>query len=186
MDRPADRPPAADEHWAPEFLVLERHPLSHAGRLLVERDAEGHVVVHSPLADMAAVEHRFPAWAMGPFGRLEPERPLPEAAGVFALVDAGAVQYVGSSDNIARLFGQRHGLGEISRQDAQRPRWEERCRLNRLVVAAARAGRTIDLYLLLGQPRRSLLRPLTRTGVEPAAIAEEITRTVRGPWHLPT
>ena len=34
-----------DEHWAPDHIVLARRVLTHAGRLLVERDATGAVVL---------------------------------------------------------------------------------------------------------------------------------------------
>lgn len=184
MDRPAGRP-AADEHWAPDHLVLERRVLSHAGRLFVEQDADGTVLTHSPLAGMAAVEQRYPAWALGPFGRIEPENDLPSAPGVYALVTQGTVRYVGGSSDLARTFGQRSGLGDISRRDAQNPRREEHCRLNRLVTAEARAGITVDLYVLASEPPRGLARLVRRPGDDVHAIAAELAATSKGSWHLP-
>lgn len=183
MDRPAATPPSGDDHWAPDHLVLARQVLSHAGRLLVERDPSGEVVTSSPLAGMAAVEQRHPAWALGPFGRIEPERPLPGSAGVFALVLGGVVQYVGSSGDLARTFGPR-GLGHISRREAQRASNEEQCRLNRLVVAEARAGRTVDLYLMTVEtPWLSSLTGGARTRA--AEVAAPLVRATKGSWHLP-
>lgn len=183
MDRPAVPAPPGDDHWAPEHLVIARQVLTYAGRLRVERDALGEVVTSSPLADMAAVEQRHPAWALGPFGRVEPERVLPDSPGVYALVQAGAVRYVGSSANLARTFGPR-GLGQISRRDAQRARNEERCRLNRRVVGEAIAGRDVDLYLLVVESSR--LRSLAgSTPAEAAEIAERLAHATRGPWHPP-
>lgn len=162
--------------------MLSRKVLAHAGRLFVERDAAGEVLLNSPLADMAAVEHRYPAWALGPFGRIEPEYALPEAPGVFALVSAGVVRYVGSAQDIARAFSARHGLGHISRRDAQRSRHEEWARLNRLITAEARTGGEVDLYLLVMPGRWSWRR---RRSDDPARIAAEIVEGTRGDWHLP-
>ena len=181
MDRPAP-PPPADEYWAPDRLVLARRVLVYAGRLTVERDADGAVVRHSPLAGMAAVEQRYPAWAMGPFGRIEPERELPSTGGVFALVQAGTVRYVGASSNLARTFGTRHGLGDISRRDCQQPTAEERCRLNRLVVAEAVAGRVVELYVLT---TGRVSRWRRTTGEETEQVAREIAEAAHGTWHLP-
>ena len=174
--------PSADEHWAPDHIVLARRVLSRAGRLFVERGADGRVLTTSPLADMAAVEQRYPAWALGPFGRIEPEFAVPERPGVYALVSDGVVHYVGWSNDLASTFGPRHGLGHISRKDCTSRRREEVCRLNRLVTADAVAGRTVDLYLLLLEPRRWYGG---RSGEAPAAVAAEILATSRGDWHLP-
>ncbi|NCT91052.1 hypothetical protein GXB85_08840 [Cellulomonas sp. APG4] len=183
MDRPAGPTPSADEHWAPEHLVVDREALAYAGRLLVERDDAGQVLTSSPLEGMAAVEQRYPAWALGPFGRVEPERALPSRAGVFALVQGGAVRYVGSSGDLERTFSAR-GIGQVSRRDAQQARNEERCRLNRLVVAEARAGRTVDLYVLLVEAT-GLQRLSRAPGRRAEGLAARLARATQGAWHLP-
>lgn len=185
MDSPAS--PSVDEHWAPDHVVLARHVLAHSGRLLVERDASGTVLTRSPLAGMAAVEQRYPSWALGPFGRIEPEYELPQSPGVFALVSQGVVHYVGSTGDVARLLGMRRGLGHITRRDCRNRRAEERCRLNRLITAEARAGRSVDLYLLPVPGNLMPGRPMPwRRRAEPAArIAAEILAAARGDWHLP-
>lgn len=186
MDRPALRQ-SPDEHWAPDHVVLARRVLTYAGRLIVERDQDDEVVTHSPLAGMAAVEQRYPAWALGPFGRIEPEHVLPEAPGVFALVQQGVVRYVGASRDLARTFGTRHGLGHITRRDCQLSRREERCRLNRLVVAEAGAGRTVDLYVLVtGRTGSKALFRGRRPAQVPADIAREVAEVAHGNWHLPS
>lgn len=185
MDRPAVSSPA-DEHWAPARIVLARRPLEHAGVLVVERDQYGQVLRQAPLEGMAAVEHRYPAWARGPFGRVEPERRLPRRPGVFALVQAGSVRYVGGSGDLARTFSPR-GLGEISRRDAQRSVSEEACRLNRLVVAEAVAGRVVDLYVLVLAGRGRLGALLGAAPDEdPHAVADEVAAQHRGAWHRPS
>lgn len=171
-----------DEHWAPDHIVLARRVLTHAGRLLVERDATGAVVLSSPLEGMAAVEQRYPAWARGPFGRIEPEFALPDRPGVYALVCQGVVRYVGASNDLERTFGPRRGIGHVSRRDSTSRRAEEVCRLNRLITAEAVAGRTVDLYVLGMEGRRWYGR---RAGEAPAAVAAEIVAVVRGDWHLP-
>jgi hypothetical protein len=175
--------PSKDEHWAPDHLVLARHVLAHAGRLFVERDASGAVLTHSPLAGMAAVEQRYPPWALGPFGRVEPEYALPESPGVFAVASHGVVHYVGAAGDLARLFGMQKGLGHISRRDCRSSRGEERCRLNRLITAEAVAGRPVDLYLL-AMPARWSWRLGTSAGA-PSRVAAEILAANRGDWHLP-
>jgi hypothetical protein len=174
--------PSMDEHWAPDHLVVARHVLAHSGRLFVERDASGAVLTHAPLAGMAAVEQRYPLWALGPFGRIEPEYALPESPGVFALLSQGVVHYVSSTGDLSRHFGMRHGLGHITRRDCRRGRAEERCRLNRLITAEAGMGRSVDLYLLpIPGPRWPW-----QSRSEPAArVAAEIVATVRGDWHPP-
>lgn len=182
MDRPRGPESSADEHWAPDHVVLAQRVLAHAGRLFAERDADGQVLTHSPLAGMATVDQRFPAWALGPFGRIESERVLPGSAGVFALMSAGVIRYVGASGDLGRTFGARHGLGSISRRDCQTARHEEMCRLNRLIVAEAQAERTVDLYVLVLQPRWSLRG---RRGETPSAVAAELVGSVRGDWHVP-
>lgn len=181
MDRPARRP-AADEHWAPDHIVLDGRVLSFAGRLVVERDAAGEVLLRSPLADMAAVEQRHPAWALGPFGDLEPEHPLPAAPGVYALTVAGVVQYVGSAPDLAKAFGPE-GIGQISRRDCQQARNEERCRLNHRIVTEAAAGRVVDLYLLPVEPPGRLARLTGRAGEPAARVAAELERSAGGSWH---
>ena len=187
MDRPVAKSSGTDEHWAPDHLVLDRKVLAHAGRLLVERDDDGELVEQSPLDGMAAVEQRYPAWAMGPFGRLEPEQQIPDRPGVYALVEEGTVRYVGSARDLARFFGTRSGLGSISRRDCQNPRNEERCRLNRLVLASARSGRTIDLYVVVAGPRRRPgWAPRPREDEALVELAGQLASVDRGTWHLPT
>lgn len=180
MARPVAGPPV-DDHWAPDHLVLAGRVLAHGGRLLVELDEHGQVATHEPLAGMAAVEHRHPRWALGPFGRVEPERDVPSRPGVYALVQAGVVRYVGAAADLAAALGPR-GLGEITRRDAQRPANEERCRLNHRVVVEARHGRTVDLYLLPTGTRTVLGRV---KGERPEDVAAEILAEVRGAWHRP-
>lgn len=171
-------PVAGDEHWAPDYIVLVRRVFTRAGRLFAERDATGAVLEYSPLAGMAAVEQRYPAWALGPFGRIEPEFAVPDSAGVFALVTDGVVRYVGASRRLDRTFGARRGLGYISRRTAQSDRHEESCRLNRQITAEAREGRAVDLYLLtIASGRR-------RDDESPTQIAAEIVAVNRGDWHL--
>ena len=179
MDSPTV--PSADEHWAPDHLVLARHVLAHAGRLFVERDASGVVLTLTPLAGMAAVEQRYPPWALGPFGRIEPENALPESPGVFALVSQGVVRYVGATGDLARMFGMQKGLGHISRRDCRSGRAEERCRLNRLITTEAVAGQPVDLYLLV-MPARWAWRS---TADAPSRVVAEIVAGNRGDWHLP-
>jgi hypothetical protein len=177
--------PSTDEHWAPPHLVLARRVLTYTGRLFAERDATGAVQEYSPLAGMAAVEQRYPAWALGPFGRIEPEFAIPAQAGVFALVTHGVVRYVGHARNLDEMFGARTGIGYVSRRDAQRSRREERCRLTRLITVEARAGRTVDLYVLaMGATR--WWRPTAAPAESPAEVAAQIVDSNRGDWHLPT
>lgn len=177
-------PSAGDEHWAPPHLVLARRVLTYAGRLFAERDAAGSVQEYSPLAGMAAVEQRYPAWALGPFSRIEPEFAIPAQAGVFALVTHGVVRYVGHARNLDEMFGLRTGIGHVSRRDAQRSHGEERCRLNRLITLEARAGRTVDVYVLtMGVVR--WWWPASRPAESPADVAAQIVATNRGDWHLP-
>lgn len=183
MDRPAV-PAPGDDYWAPDHVVLARRVLTWAGRLVAERDAAGEVVQHSPLAGMAAVEQRYPAWALGPFGRLEPERRLPDSPGVYALVQGGATRYVGSSTDLARTFSER-GLGQITRRDAQRATSEEMARLNRLVTAEARAGRTVDLYVIVLEAGRTSLLGRRRGGETADEVAAQVAEAANGAWHLP-
>lgn len=181
---PLDSPPGpfADEHWAPDHIVLARRVLAYAGRLFVARDANGTVLQHSPLEDMAAVEHRYPAWARGPFGRIEPEFAMPDRPGVYALASGGVVHYVGATADLQLTFGPRRGIGHISRHDCTNRRREEVCRLNRLVTAEAVAGRTVDVYVLPLAGRRWYG---ARGGDAPTAVAAEILAGGRGDWHLP-
>src|SRR5665811_2486085 len=103
---------------------------------------------------MAVVEQRYPAWALGPFSRIEPEFALPHSPGVFALVTEGVVRYVGSSRDLDRSFGARHGLGHISRRNCQSSGQEEPCRLNRLITSEGKAGRGVGGYVLAMPKRR--------------------------------
>ena len=173
--------PVGEEHWAPDRIVLAHRVLTYAGRLFVERDASGVVLVSSPLSGMAVVEQRYPAWALGPFSRIEPEFALPHSPGVFALVTEGVVRYVGSSRDLDRSFGARHGLGQISRRNCQSSGQEEPCRLNRLITSEAKAGRVVDVYVL-AMPKR---RWPARMEESPASVAAEIVATSRGDWHPP-
>ena len=173
-----------DEHWAPDSLVLNRLSLTYAGRLLVERDRSGEVLTYSPLEGMAAVEHRYPAWALGPFGNVETERAMPSTPGVFALVQSGVVRYVASSRNLARTFSERRGLGEISRRDCRRATHEEACRLNRLVTAQALTGEAVDVYLWVVE--RARLGKRRAAALELDELAARMAADGRGAWHLPS
>jgi len=179
LDRAVD-PRSTDEHWAPDRLVLARRTLTYAGLLHVARDEHGEILTHAPLEGMAAVDQRYPAWARGPFGEIDPERRLPATPGVYALVQGGVVRYVGASQHLARTFGPR-GIGEVTRSEAQRRGSEEKCRLNRLVVAEAVHGRAVDLYVLPLARRR----PWRREVEDPAEVAASIVAVHRGAWHLP-
>lgn len=166
------------EHWAPPLLVLGGIALQHAGRLFVVHDGHGRVYRHEPLAGMAAVEHRYPTWARGPFGMVEPERAVPAAPGLFALTEEGAVRHVGAARDLAAAFD---GLGEIDRRDCTDPRRQDACRVNHHVVEAAAAGRTVDLYLAVTAEAGRADRLLGRTSA-PFADAARLRALVAEPW----
>lgn len=187
---PLTRPPppstAPDDHWAPDHLVLARQVLAYGGRLLVEQDESGGLLLDAPLDGMAAVEQRYPAWARGPFARIMPERVLPGVPGVYALVDAGTPRYVGATDDLARTFGTADGLGLITRRTSQRADGQTLCRLNRHITTAAERGRTIDLYHLATGSRPSLFRTFVgRRAESPDDLAATIAQDARGAWQLP-
>lgn len=169
-----------DEHWAPPRLLLGDVDLTYAGRLFVVHDRRGRVYRHEPLAGMAAVEHRYPAWARGPFGLVEPERELPAAPGLYALVEHGMVRYVGAAVDLNQAFGPR-GIGEIRRRDCDDPRREGDLRVNAGVVAAAMAGRTVDIYLTVTGRTTRMDRFLDRD-TAPREAAERLRAQVARPW----
>ena len=165
--------------------MLARQVLTHGGRLLVEQDADG-LVLDAPLEGVAAVEHRYPSWAHGSFGRISPENPLPAAPGVYALVDAGTARYVGATADLARTFGSTEGLGLITRRTSHRPDGQTLCRLNRRITTAAERGRTIDLYhLVTGAPPSAFQVFLGRRAESPDDLAASIADDARGEWQLP-
>ena len=167
------------EHWAPAQLVLARRRLTLVGPLSVARDAAGVVALQHVPGPVGPDRQGGPAGggrAPGPFGRIWSVAPVPAAPGVFALVDAGTVRYVGHSPDLGRTFS-RHGLGEVSRRGAADPVEAEHRRLHHLLVSAAVEGRTIDLYVLvsglpaprgIGWALRGLLRgrPVGERGVD--------------------
>lgn len=169
-----------DEHWAPPRLLIGDVDLEHAGRLFVVHDRRGRVYRHEPLAGMAALEHRYPAWARGPFGLVEPERDLPAAPGLYALVEQGVVRFVGAATDLHRAFGPR-GVGEIRRRDCDDPRREGDLRANAGVVAAAMGGRTVDLYLMVTGRTTRMDRFLARD-TAPREVAARLRELVADPW----
>ena len=177
----ADRTSSGDdEHWAPPRLLIGDADLGHAGRLFVVHDRRGRVYRHEPLAGMAALEHRYPQWARGPFGLVEPEQRLPAAPGLYALVADGVVRHVGAGTDLARDFGPR-GIGEIRRRDCDDPGREVACRVNRGVVAAAVAGLTVDLYVRVTGKNSRMDRFLDRD-TAPREAAARLREFVADPW----
>lgn len=176
---------SSDEHWAPDHLVLAGQVLSYGGRLLVEWDDDG-VLLDSPLDGIAAVEQRYPSWAQGTFGRISPETPLTSAPGVYVLVDAGKPCYAGAAHSLAQMFGERDGLGLITRRTSQLPDGRTLCRLNRLITTSAERGRVIDLYhLVTGAAPNPFRALLGRRPQAPEELAREIADAANGPWQTP-
>lgn len=169
-----------DEHWAPPRLVIDEVDLDHGGRLFVVHDRRGRVYRHEPLAGMAAVEHRYPEWARGPFGLVEPERELPSEPGLYALVEQGVVRFVGAAVDLRRAFGPR-GIGEVRRRDCDDARREDALRVNAGVVAAAMAGRTVDLYLTVTGRTTRMDRFLARD-TAPRELAARLRAQVITSW----
>lgn len=158
----------ADAHWAPPQLVLATRLLTHAGHLQVAWDGDDR------------------SGGRGVPGRLTPSAPLPPVHGVYALVEDGAVRYVGYAEHLARTFGAR-GLGRAAgAKDCDDPRRAEECRLQHLVLDAARRGVVIDVYLLT-DPEPELRRWWQRRTVaatsDLAQVAAQIGAAVRGTWQ---
>ncbi len=161
----------AEAHWAPPQLVLASRLLDHAGHLQVtwERD------------DLRG--------GRATSARLTPSQPLPPTRGVYALVEDGAVRYVGFTEHLPIIFGPR-GLGRMTAKDCQDERRAEHCRLRGLILDVAAHGRVVDVYLLtdpVAPRRRWWQRPQPAAVTVPprdlAADAAQIDAAVRGDWQ---
>lgn len=154
-----------DAHWAPPQLMLAKRMLTHAGHLGVTWAQDGP-------ADRRTAE-------------IAPSQPLPAARGLYALVEAGVVRYVGFSEHLARTFGPR-GLGRCRPQDRLDARRTEDSRLHDLIVASARNRRIVDVYVLLDEsptPRWWRRRQPAHTHRDLSVEAATIGAATNGHWQ---
>lgn len=90
-----------------------------------------------------------------------------ERAGVYALAEDGEIRYVGECENLSHRFN--NGYGRIAPRNCFRGGQETNCRINALVLDAARHGGRLSLWFLETSQR------------EP--IEAQLREELRPPWN---
>jgi len=124
--------------------VLEGYRFDFVASLDPERDETGTILESNP-------HERFPnpgsiplnRYGHGPFCEFGISVPK-GMTGVYALVVAGSVRYVGVCQDLGRRFNANYG--HISPQDCYVGGQSTNCKVNHLILDAANAGEWVDLY----------------------------------------
>jgi hypothetical protein len=134
-------------------ISLEGYDFALMESLAPERDAVGAIREFSPQgryvkADATAL-HKH---GQGTFCRFRISVPK-GMTGVYALVVAGSVCYIGECEDLAKRFNT--GYGNISPKNCYVGGQATNCKINRRVLDVSQAGEQVDLYF---HPTSPLLR----------------------------
>jgi len=106
-------------------------------------------------------------YANGPFCRFRVSR-APHEPGVYAVTTANELQYLGECIDLAVRFGPRN-YGAISSRKIQSDGQSTNCKVNALILKAAKAGLRVDLWF-----HRTL---------DHEAVEDELISRLRPPWN---
>jgi hypothetical protein len=121
------------------------------GELVIERDAHGRLLQYSHALPPDVRPNPFSA---GPFCRFGLSA-APHAAGVYAIIVDGTIQYIGECVDLAKRFGST-GYGLISPRNCHHDGQSTNCRLNSRVLAAAATGVASEVWFRLSDDRHAL------------------------------
>ena len=133
----------------------------------IDRDERGKLIEYSPHTRFAgAATHRLHKYGLGPFCRIRVVAPSRE--GVYAVRVRDVVTYVGKCQD-ARVRWGPQGYGLISPRNCFDGGQRTNCKVNHLILEAARASQLLELWF-------RELRP-------PGALEAELIRRFRPPWN---
>jgi hypothetical protein len=118
----------------------------HVCEIRIEGSSSGEPALDYPAARYARMATaRVHRYGDDPFCRFQISRNLP-VSGVYLLLIAGALRYVGKCDNLSARFNM--GYGRISPRNCYEGGQRTNCKVNRLILAAAQRGERVDLWFL--------------------------------------
>lgn len=124
--------------------LLDRE-FADLGELLIERDSNGSPIEFTPQARYGKAEesslHRYGA---GKFCKFRVTG-LPGSSGVYLLASDGTVVYVGRAVNLQKRFSM--GYGNISPKNCYQGGQQTNCRINQLVLQAAKQGKSLRIFI---------------------------------------
>ena len=168
--RPGSRLSAS--HTRPEphgRRVKDLGPAFHFLQIIeVKRDQDGQPITYDPgnryINTAGLRRHQY---GNGPFCRFSIDQP-PGLRGVYALCQSEDVMYVGIADDLAQRYNQ--GYGTIQPRNCFERGQSTNCRVNRLILQEAEAGRSLVLWF--------------EGASQPRPLEAELIRRLQPPWNL--
>jgi hypothetical protein len=136
------------------------------GKIEPETDGNGHVHEFMPqpryhnLRNLSL--HRY---GSGPFCRFRIPN-VPRQSGVYSINVDGGVMHIGETVDLAERFGPR-GYGAIQPRNCYFGGQQANCRINHLILLAAKEGRKIELFFYATDDRIRIERELRRKACPP-------------------
>ena len=147
--------------------LLDR-AFAHAATIEPERDPDGALLEFTPQSRYASVATmRLNRYGSGPFCRFYLEG-LPQTSGVYVVTVDNVSVYVGVAVNLAKRWGPA-GYANISPKACYENGQSTNCKVNKLILRAARDGCQIDLWTL--------------ENPDPAPIEARLIRRLDPPWN---
>lgn len=136
------------------------YEFQHGGEILVDRDATTGLVVELMPQSRYARSDDVPLnrYGHGPFCRLRVPG-LPATAGVYMVMLADNVMYVGIAQDLRQRWGLA-GYGSIQPKNCYAGGQSTNCKVNNLVLQNARSGGHLDVYFLQTDDRATIERQL--------------------------
>lgn len=149
-------------------LRPEGYDFVHVTFIVPERDPRGRLLEFMP---QARYRNRlsFPLNpnGSGPFCKFR-VRAAPGLAGVYAVTVDGRVTYLGECEDLAERWGSR-GYGSIQPRNCFVGGQSTNCKVNHLILRAAQAGASVELWFHGTLDRK--------------AIEAELRRRLKPPWN---
>ncbi len=151
-----------------DVMTLLRYDFAHAAAIEPLQQPEGTVREFMPQDHFAYAETKtLNRFGKGPFCRFS-IRGLPFAPGLYAVTVDDGLAYVGATSNLARRWGPS-GYANISPEACFVIGQATYCKVNNLVLEAARTGHRTDLW--------------TYETPKPAPIESSLLRHLDPPWN---
>ncbi len=149
---PARRSGAAPHKAQAPFVAstgaatLLEYKFVHAAAIQPDRGPDGALLEFRPQSRYDAADTTpLNRWGKGPFCRFDVEG-LPPRPGVYAVTVGGILAYVGISTDLERRWGPR-GYARISPRNCFVGGQSTNCKVNHLILQAARQERRVDLWM---------------------------------------
>ena len=148
-------------------LRLGDYEFRHVTALEVERDRNGKPLKNRPQPRYSkASVTKLHLYGDGEFCRFTIPND-PPLGGVYVITSEGRPQYVGECVDLSKRYNT--GYGNISPRNCFEGGQQTNCRINKLVLAEAAAGRRLDLWFFETANRKQ--------------VEARLIRSVRPPWN---